>query len=264
MKSEDLLMRIKEGFQSILGNNLTGIYVHGSLAFGCFQPDSSDIDFIAVVRTPLEHDQKRKLIGLLVELEAFAPPKGLEMSIVLEGCCRHFVHPCPFELHYSKAHKAWAERDIDDYCRSMRGTDPDLAAHFTVIRTVGYSLCGSLVQEVFGEVSAQDYLSSIRYDVENAAYDIRTAPVYIILNLCRVAAYVQHSAVLSKKTGGEWGVKHLPHTFRKLISSALHAYTGDHMYQPNDEEEQAFVTYMNRFIFQKIRLNACNADSFHL
>ena len=249
MSPQALLQKIRTGFESILGDNLTGIYVHGSLAFGCFQPDSSDIDFIAAVRLPLLAGQKHKLIALLLELEAFAPPKGLEMSIVLEQYCRSFIHPCPFELHYSQPHRSWAERDPDDYCRSMNGTDPDLAAHFTVIRTVGMTLCGPKVNELFGEVRAEDYLSSIRADVENAAEDIRSAPVYIILNLCRVAAYLQDGAVLSKHSGGEWGLNCLPERFHPLIQKALNAYSAGEVYQHNDKEEQAFVTCMHSLIF---------------
>ena len=34
----------------ILQENLVGIYLHGSAAMGCFNPRSSDIDLIIVVR----------------------------------------------------------------------------------------------------------------------------------------------------------------------------------------------------------------------
>ena len=249
MTTQELLQSIRTGFETILAGKLTGIYVHGSLAFGCFQPDKSDIDFIAAVREPLSREEKRKLLSLLLELEAYAPPKGLEMSVVNEKYCRSFTHPCPFELHYSMAHRAWAVRDPDDYCANMNGTDPDLAAHFTVIRAVGITLCGTPVHELFGEIPAHDYLSSLRFDVENAAEGIRTAPVYIILNLCRIAAYRQDGAVISKKAGGEWGLVHLPERFHPLISSALNAYAAKQPYQPNDKTEQAFAAYMHELIF---------------
>ena len=35
--------------KEILGENLVGIYLHGSLAMGCFNPQKSDIDLIIVV-----------------------------------------------------------------------------------------------------------------------------------------------------------------------------------------------------------------------
>lgn len=44
-----LLDRIKTAYSKILGDRLAGIYVHGSIVFGCFNWDRSDIDFLVVV-----------------------------------------------------------------------------------------------------------------------------------------------------------------------------------------------------------------------
>jgi len=114
MPAERLLQSIREEFKRILGENLTGMYVHGSLAFGCFQPERSDVDFLVAVKEPLTFETKKRLLESTLLLESGAPEKGLEMSVVLERCCRVFVHPCPFEFHYSKSHRAWAQRDPDD------------------------------------------------------------------------------------------------------------------------------------------------------
>ena len=227
MNTEEILEIIRAEYQQILGENLVGIYVHGSVAFGCFHPQHSDIDFIVIVRKPLTMVCKKALISSILELEPVFPAKGAEMSVVLESDARHFVHPCPFELHYSRAYTAWAQRNLDDYCCRMNGTDPDLAAHFTVIRSVGKVLCGKNVQEVFGEVPSADYLASLRYDAADAPEGIHHQPVYFILNLCRIAAYLAEGKVLSKKTGGEWGATHLPELFHPLIRKALAAYAGE-------------------------------------
>jgi len=49
-------------------------------------------------------------------------------------------------------------------------------------------------------------------------------PMYIVLNLCRVAAYLKDSLILSKKQGGEWGLKNLPCEYKGLITEALECY----------------------------------------
>ncbi len=51
---QSLLNRIVEGFRHILGGNLVGIYLHGSLAMGGFNPRTSDIDFLIVLKAPLK------------------------------------------------------------------------------------------------------------------------------------------------------------------------------------------------------------------
>ena len=49
MKEQVILSIISKEYQDILGDNLCGIYLHGSLAFGCFNWAKSDIDFLVVV-----------------------------------------------------------------------------------------------------------------------------------------------------------------------------------------------------------------------
>ena len=40
---------LRTELQRLLGQNLLGIYLHGSLALGGFQPSRSDIDVIVVI-----------------------------------------------------------------------------------------------------------------------------------------------------------------------------------------------------------------------
>ena len=226
MNELDLLARICSGYRHILGEKLTGIYLHGSLAFGCFTWDTGDIDFLVVVEEPLNQSEKEALIHVLLDMTPHAPPKGFEMSVVLREDCDPVVHSVPFELHFSNAHKDRAEADLPAYCREMQGMDPDLAAHFAVTREVGQAVYGLPVSEVFGDVPRSVYAQSILYDVDSAETDITDNPVYVTLNLCRALAYLQEGLVLSKQQGGQWGLTHLPAAHHPLLHAALLAYAG--------------------------------------
>ncbi len=223
VKERELLGRISEAYQRILDGKLTGIYVHGSIAFGCFRWETSDIDFVVVVEEKLTQAEKEALIRVLLELDVLAPAKGFEMSVVLRSSCAPFEEPTPFELHYSNAHRANYQYDLSGTCSALQGFDPDLAAHMTVVGKVGIVLCGQPVEQVFGPVPRESYLRSIWYDIENAPEEIQRDPVYYVLNLCRVLACVEDKLVLSKKQGGEWGMEHLPEE-QELIRKALAAY----------------------------------------
>lgn len=233
MLYQKLVDSITLAAKDILGKALTGVYLHGSLAMGCFNPEKSDIDLIVVINREITDQQKWRLMEAIVELDVQAPKKGLELSVVKEEVCRHFVYPTPFELHFSPAHLKWWQDAPEDYIRCMKGTDPDLAAHFTIIRKWGIVLVGAAVTEVFGEVPREAYLDSIRQDVENAEELVLKEPVYVILNLCRVAAYVGENQVLSKRQGGEWGLIHLPERYHALIHDALDAYQSDVVMKPD-------------------------------
>ena len=43
-KVNSIMDSITNKFSEILGDNLIGIYLHGSVAFGCYNPLLSDID----------------------------------------------------------------------------------------------------------------------------------------------------------------------------------------------------------------------------
>ena len=234
---------------ALLQDNLLGVYLHGSLAFGCFSWTTGDIDFLLVVQRKLTQREKESLITYLLAAEEKAPEKGLEMSVMLESHCRHFTHPAPYELHYSRAHRAAYQANLREHCEKLQGTDADLAAHVTVLHAAGKALYGPAVQNVFGPVKARDYFDSIWYDVQNTLEDVLENPVYVTLNLCRVLGYVLEGRVLSKQDGGVWALKHVPICYHEIIRSALRCYQGEQAVI-DSAGAQAFAAYALRIIQQ--------------
>ena len=129
MYYQTLLDKFTHAVKEITGEKLTGIYLHGSLAMGCFHPEKSDIDLIVVVSENLSDDQKGLLMQNIVLLNKEAPAKGLEISVVKKEFCKPFVYPTPFELHFSRDHLQRYLNNPADYIEKMHGVDKDLAAH---------------------------------------------------------------------------------------------------------------------------------------
>ena len=247
-QTEALTGRFVKRSAEILKENLAGIYLHGSAAMGCFQPQKSDLDLLVVVNGPMTEETKRAYMDMVICLDREGPAKGIEMSVVTRDVCDPFVYPTPFLLHYSRMHTEWYRRDPGDYIRKMNGTDADLAAHFTVIRSRGRCLYGLPIREVFGEVPEQDYLDSIRNDVAGAEEEITGNPLYLTLNLARVLAYVRGRKVLSKQEGGVWGLENLPEEYHPLIRSALREYEEGTAAAYDPESARAYAAYMLRQI----------------
>lgn len=128
MKERELLDIIVCEYRKVLKDNLVGIYIHGSIAFGCFHWENSDIAFVVVTTEAPSAREKEALIKVLIGLEKETPPKGLEMSVVLLKYCQNFVYPTPFELHFSNFHKERCKKDIKQYCAGMNGTDWEAAS----------------------------------------------------------------------------------------------------------------------------------------
>lgn len=255
---EDLLRRFTEMSKRVLGDNLIGVYLHGSLAMGCFNPIKSDLDLILIVGNDVSKDIKLDFLQNVLEFNKEASKKGIELSIVKREFCEPFTYPTPYELHFSNTYVDWVKENPEDYIEKIIGTDKDLAAHFTIINKYGVTLYGAQINEVFGEVARDYYVDSIWYDIENAREDILNNPMYVTLNLCRVLAGLKDGLVLSKKTGGEWGISILPDEYIPFVNHALRCYLNDETMNVDSKDKSdvaiGFADYMLMQIRQEIIL----------
>ena len=243
-KVQVLLERFVRETISVLKENLAGVYLHGSLAMGCFHEKKSDVDLIVVVHHPLLMEVKRAYLEKILMLNEDAPAKGIEMSVVLKRDMREFHHPAPYEMHFSNAHVDAYRADTEGTLLRLMGTDRDLAAHVTIINRYGKTLFGEEIQSVFSEVSSEDYLDALIYDIENAEEEICENPMYMTFSLSRVLAYVKEGKVLSKKDGALWALLNVKREFHPLIRSALDAYESSESMRVSTENAMRFANDM--------------------
>ena len=210
-------------YRKILDSNLIGFYLHGSLAMDCFNPLVSDVDFLVVVEKRLTIEQKKAIIDYLLKQYKNSPAKGMEMSIVREEYLKHFVYPTPFELHYSND---WYEKYKNgkvDY--SKQNYDEDLAAHFVITKNRGICLFGKPIKEVFPVIPKESYTQSLLNEANWIYERSEEYPIYTVLNLCRILAFLKDNKITSKKEGGEWALLNLPRKYSSLINYALACYS---------------------------------------
>lgn len=231
-----------EAFCRHLGDNLVGLYLHGSMAMGSFHPWSSDIDLLAVVAAPPREETKLALAyDIMAVAESGQPLRKIEFSIVTAEAAAHPKHPIPYVQHYSPTwHDAYREGRAQPVLRG--GEDADLAAHFTVTRRRGVALLGAPIAQTFGPVPRQDYLRAIWYDIAQAPDDIHSYPVYVILNLCRTLRYLREDFVGSKAEGAAWALCQ-PELARwhALIAAAAQEYAGAAAHPYDQEQLSAFA-----------------------
>lgn len=221
MDLKKYLQEIGQVFIDELQDNLIGIYVHGSIAMGCFNPERSDVDLLVVVKDGIADETKKRMISRLLRITQ-GHQNPLEMSIIREKYLKAFIHPTPFELHFFHPHYL-----IDDQfiCGGDGFLDPDLAAHIVVTYHRGHTLFGRDVKETFQPINPSLYVDSIVKDVEDAKTRIKENPVYYVLNLCRVLYYLKEGVVSSKREAGQWRVKSSS-SYSRLISECLAIYNG--------------------------------------
>ena len=226
---KDCLSLLQDQYKKILGNNLLGIYVHGSIAMNCFNPESSDIDVLVVVKKELPLETKVEL-GQFHVMLSNKFRKNIELSVILQNTLVHFAYPTPQEFHYSDEFKDSFIKNTVDLV--TKRTDYDLAAHFIITKKYGITLFGKSAQVVFPKFAPAFYIDSISRDAEWSFNNIRSGsdegygpvPRYAVLNFCRILAFIREGLVLSKKSGGEWALTHLPNKYHSIIQEALNEY----------------------------------------
>jgi len=204
-----LVESLATGVPDLLGSNLVGMYVYGSLAFGCYNPMRSDVDVLVVTRRRIATDARGALAEFLQPLR-----QKLEITFLTREQLHPWRYPTPFDYHLS------GSSEVHD------GTGVDIAAEVTNARTASVALAGPPAQELLPEVPVEDYLDCIVRDIHWARARA-DEPGYMVLNCCRALAFARTGRVMSKANGAEWGIRELPDEFRPLAERALVTYRSD-------------------------------------
>jgi hypothetical protein len=216
------LDRLTSALQTTLGDALVGLYMHGSLALGCFNKTTSDIDVLGVTERALTEDEKLAFVDLLLGISL--DPYPVEADVVSVVQLQDWRHPSPFELHYSE----WRRDRWTAHPRATLASFPtenaDLVAHVAVTRERGIALLGPGPKDVFPKVPDADLRDSLLRDLE---WSRTAAPaVYGILSPCRIWATLATSGLHSKASGARWALPRLPEDLRPMVKRALASYTG--------------------------------------
>jgi aminoglycoside adenylyltransferase-like protein/nucleotidyltransferase-like protein len=234
-----------DGLKRLLGEKIVGLYLSGSLAYGDFMPERSDIDLEAVVRTPLTEDELRSVEQLHRQIEGRCPQWAdrIECSYVpLELMCELTppAKPRPwwgFGTLYAEA-PAGNEWIINHYFLSehgiaLEGPDFNELIPLIDIHTVRQASARDLFQEWVPKMDDGAWLSNSHYQS------------YLVLNLCRILHTVIHGQPSSKKVAGKWAKATYPQ-FKNLIEDAEQWEYGREMKRQSDA-----VTFL-RFAVERV------------
>jgi predicted nucleotidyltransferase len=215
------------GLTRILDGDLVGVYLHGSLVLGCFNPQQSDVDVIAVTKRSLT-EEHRRLLGE-VALGSSGPyerprryPYPLELSVLTEAQLRPWRYPTRFDFHYGESQR---ERfDAGEFQRAFPA-DHDFAAHITLLRKAGIALSGPAIADVFPAVPEADFADALMRDLAWSRQE--RLGLYAVLSASRVWATLAEGELHSKLSGSLWALDRAPEVFRPLIRRAVAVYSGE-------------------------------------
>ncbi len=201
--------------------DLIGVYIHGSLAYGAFEATASDVDLVVVHRADLTGEQRRALPDLHARLLAAQPAASrLDGTYApLHAVGTYGTAACP------------AFRD--GRFLAWRGGDLNPVAWHT-LRTRGLALYGPPPAEIVPPVPAGALRENMR---RNIAFLRRRMPTYALsgttntvfgaLTLCRVLYTLETGEVVSKRTAARWALHRVAPCWRPFLHRALARYSHD-------------------------------------
>jgi Aminoglycoside adenylyltransferase, C-terminal domain/Nucleotidyltransferase domain len=205
--------------QSILGDQFTGLYLGGSLALGDFNPNRSDIDFVAVTvdELPLE------TIVALEEMHARLWDTGIKWARKLDGS---YV-PQQVLRHWTSEDKACPFVEADRFYVTNQGSAV-IQRH--IIRQYGVAVAGPSPQALIDPVDADDLRNALRDNLEKGWRPLLDDPAWVqqsqkqpfaILTMCRTLYTLEHGVVASKPVAARWCQQAIDKQWTGLIEWAL-------------------------------------------
>jgi Domain of unknown function (DUF4111) len=220
----DLLRQLLDGIRSVLGDHFVGLYLSGSLAFGDFDPTSSDIDFVAAICEPLDEAAVAALQRMHEELGGRGGEQGA-WAHRLEG---FYVPLAPLRRHDpATSRHAFFAADTR-FGKHRLGWDWVINRY--VVREHGVVVDGPPPATLIDPISREQLLGGVRgalrhewsRHVDGSEWmRSRHEQAFVVLTMCRALYVLDRGAFVSKPEAADWAQRHLAPEWTPLIQRAL-------------------------------------------
>lgn len=210
--------------QSILNKQLVGVYLHGSLALGDFDPQQSDIDFVVVTAEALPPDTVSALKAMHGRLTADRSKWGreLEGSYISQQALRRYDPNNAAHPHIERGGTLRVEQHHSDWVVQRH-----------ILREYGVTLMGPPPQTLIDPIRPDELRQAVvgllrgwwASQLEDTSrLEFSGYQVYAILTMCRVLYTLEHGTIVSKPVAARWAQDTLDRRWARLIERAFQRY----------------------------------------
>jgi hypothetical protein len=213
-----LLQDLTAHLPIILGRNLVGIYLYGSVVHRAFKPKRSDVDCIVVTERDLSDAQFRKLGAWLARTAESNPwTTRLQMSLLIKNeILTMNSKGCLYQFGLLK--------------RSGSDGNPIIWMDFLKSGVVLFgprpeSFLPAITPEIFFQALEREvgYLrEEISEKPESEWRDVSSYRAFAVLTVCRILySFKKEGTIVSKPRAAKWAIKYLPKEWGEIILQAL-------------------------------------------
>ena len=214
----ELLSVVLAGQRAVLGANLLGLYLRGSLALGDFDPDTSDVDALCVTETPLSAAEIERLAALHLRLAALPNryARELEVAYLPRSAARRWTpgerHPTLYRGSGVLEEQPHGENWVLERWAVLSGES---------------TLSGPPPATLFEPVSAEQIRRAVRQRLhdwhafaltpDDPGWSSRGHAAYAVETTCRMLHTLQTGELGSKPAAVRWALLNLPDPWRRLV-----------------------------------------------
>jgi predicted nucleotidyltransferase len=208
--------------QQSLGDQFTGMYLHGSLASGGFD-EYSDIDVFVVTKSGISEETFTDLRAMHTEIAALDSPWAiqLEVAYVPEDALRRSD---PSHTRYPHLDRGKGE------VLHWVSSESDWNIYRYILRERGIVIWGPHPKTLIDPVSADDLRMAVAQGLplwfnpileEPAEINKRGLQSFFVLSICRMLYTLTYGEILPKAAAAAWGIESLAPRWTPLIERAL-------------------------------------------
>lgn len=233
---------LTRGISEVLGDQLVGLYLTGSLTYGDFDRGSSDIDYLAVLSHEIDDAQRAALIRVHSDVGDRFPEwrERVEGSYVTQAMLSS-NEPPEQGRPYVNGGQFW-------------NPDPpygnEWILNLYVLRDCGVALAGPDPKDLIGPVEIADVRAASKRDLldervptldDPTIYDDPHQQAYTVLTLCRILHRNANDEVASKRVASSWVKDRYGEPWRSLVERAEGWSHGEPL--ATADEVKAFIRF---------------------
>ncbi len=214
------------GLRNILGDQLAGFYLTGSLSYGGFDRGSSDLDFYAILEKPLSDDERGALKKMHHAIGSRYPDwaERIEIPYVPRKVLGSVMPPKGRRPLFN-AGEFW-------------NPDPEYGDNWLInlyqVRESGIALTGPDPKDVIPSIRMEDVRAACRRDLRTRWKDkldsdepfgdgkywtVDHLQAFSVLTMCRFLYRAKNDGVVSKRAAAKWAAEHYPQWTRLIVKA---------------------------------------------
>lgn len=230
--------------QIVLGTDLEALYLYGSLVWGDFDLDISDIDLLAVTKKDINKKDFTKLDEMHSALVKEFPKWNdrIEIAYITKEALQTFkVKRSPLAI-ISPGEPF-----------NIKDAGNDWLINWYIVLNKGVTIYGLPPKDVIADISKSEFLDAVKKQaLEWREYVSRTKHSrpyqgYAILTMCRALYSYRNGEQVSKQKAAQWAIKELPkwsNLIQKALSWRIDYKNKDIDHEKTYEETEKFVRYV--------------------